>query len=120
MGPTHCPLPPSISPGSVFFSPGPPRWIPPPLGSGPRRRGGAGQRPREDLVFHLVQLAGSREAIVQEYRARLAERLLRRGCLSHADVDADLDTDLRTVELLKVGPTPLSHPIPPGFPLVSS
>jgi hypothetical protein len=53
-------------------------------------------RRRQDLISALVGMYGSKEVLVNEYRTMLADRLL-------AKADYNTATDVRTLELLKVG-----------------
>lgn len=69
-------------------------WEPPPfvIPGQPRRRRSTAPG---DVVGMLVNIYGSRELFVSEYRSMLADRLL-------AKTDFDCDRELRTLELLKV------------------
>ncbi|KAG2307668.1 hypothetical protein Bca52824_027416 [Brassica carinata] len=48
-----------------------------------------------DILGMLVDIIGSKEQLVNEYRVMLAEKLLN-------NTDYDIDTEIRTVELLKI------------------
>jgi anaphase-promoting complex subunit 2 len=75
-------------------------WAPPPVHADAAAAAAAGgavasQSRRSDVVSLLVGIFGSRELFIAEYRAALAERLLRgRGY--------DTERDVRTLELLKL------------------
>ena len=69
-------------------------WEPPPFAvpGGSRRRRSVAPG---DVVSMLVNIYGSKELFVSEYKSMLADRLL-------AKIDFDCDRELRTLELLKV------------------
>lgn len=56
-------------------------------------KGSLSQR-KVDILGMLVDIIGSKEQLVNEYRVMLAEKLLNK-------TDYDIDTEIRTVELLK-------------------
>lgn len=49
-----------------------------------------------DILGMIVGIIGSKDQLVNEYRVMLAEKLLNKS-------DYDIDTEIRTVELLKAG-----------------
>ncbi|XP_033146493.1 anaphase-promoting complex subunit 2 isoform X1 [Brassica rapa] len=69
------------------------RWEPDPLEAGPSK-GSLSER-KVDILGMLVDIIGSSEQLVNEYRVMLAEKLLNK-------IDYDIETEIRTVELLKV------------------
>lgn len=68
------------------------RWVPDPVDADPSRS--SASRRHADVTSLLIDIFGSQEMFVNEYRSLLAERLL-------AMSDFDTDRDLRNVELLK-------------------
>ncbi|KAF8103771.1 hypothetical protein N665_0185s0043 [Sinapis alba] len=69
------------------------RWEPDPVEADPLK-GSLSQR-KVDILGMLVDIIGSKEQLVNEYRVMLAEKLLNK-------IDYDIDTEIRTVELLKI------------------
>nr|VDD12415.1 unnamed protein product [Brassica rapa] len=69
------------------------RWEPDPLEAGPLK-GSLSER-KVDILGMLVDIIGSKEQLVNEYRFMLAEKLLNK-------TDYDIETEIRTVELLKI------------------
>ncbi|KAG5400931.1 hypothetical protein IGI04_015538 [Brassica rapa subsp. trilocularis] len=69
------------------------RWEPDPLEAGPSK-GSLSER-KVDILGMLVDIIGSSEQLVNEYRVMLAEKLLNK-------IDYDIETEIRTVELLKI------------------
>ncbi|XP_010523470.1 PREDICTED: anaphase-promoting complex subunit 2 [Tarenaya hassleriana] len=69
------------------------RWEPDPVEADPLK-GSLSQR-KVDILGMLVGIIGSKEQLVNEYRVMLAEKLLNK-------TDYDIDTEIRTVELLKI------------------
>lgn len=69
------------------------RWEPDPVEADPLK-GSLSQR-KVDILGMLVDIIGSKEQLVNEYRVMLAEKLLNK-------TDYDIDTEIRTVELLKI------------------
>ncbi|KAJ0230885.1 Anaphase-promoting complex subunit 2 [Hirschfeldia incana] len=69
------------------------RWEPDPVEADPLK-GSVSQR-KVDILGMLVDIIGSKEKLVNEYRVMLAEKLLNK-------TDYDIDTEIRTVELLKI------------------
>jgi len=67
-------------------------WEPDPVEADPLK-GSLSQR-KVDILGMLVDIIGSKEQLVNEYRVMLAEKLLNK-------TDYDIDTEIRTVELLK-------------------
>lgn len=56
---------------------------------------GSRQRGKIDILEMLVSIIGSKDQLVNEYRVMLAEKLLNKS-------DYDIDSEIRTLELLKV------------------
>ena len=69
-------------------------WEPDPLEVDPLK-GGRGRR-KIDILAMMVSIIGSKDQLVNEYRVMLAEKLLNKS-------DYDIDSEIRTLELLKVG-----------------
>ncbi|VVB09331.1 unnamed protein product [Arabis nemorensis] len=69
------------------------RWEPDPVEADPLK-GSLSQR-KVDILGMLVDIIGSKEQLVSEYRVMLAEKLLNK-------TDYDIDSEIRTVELLKI------------------
>ncbi|CAH8300618.1 unnamed protein product [Eruca vesicaria subsp. sativa] len=69
------------------------RWEPDPVIADPLK-GSLNQR-KVDILGMLVDIIGSKEKLVNEYRIILAEKLLNK-------TDYDIDTEIRTVEFLKI------------------
>lgn len=57
---------------------------------------GSRNRRKVDILGMIVGIIGSKDQLVNEYRVMLAEKLLNKS-------DYDIDTELRTLELLKAG-----------------
>lgn len=57
---------------------------------------GSRNRRKVDILGMIVGIIGSKDQLVNEYRVMLAEKLLNKS-------DYDIDTEIRTLELLKVG-----------------
>ena len=68
-------------------------WEPDPAEVDPTK--GSNNRRKIDILAMIVSLIGSKDQLVNEYRVMLAERLLNK-------VDYDFDSEIRTLELLKV------------------
>lgn len=56
---------------------------------------GSNNRRKIDILAMIVSLIGSKDQLVNEYRVMLAEKLLNK-------LDYDFDSEIRTLELLKV------------------
>lgn len=56
---------------------------------------GSRSRRKIDILGLMVSIIGSKDQLVNEYRVMLAEKLLSKS-------DFDIDSDIRTLELLKV------------------
>ncbi|KAF2604329.1 hypothetical protein F2Q70_00027344 [Brassica cretica] len=69
------------------------RWEPDPVEADPLK-GSLSQR-KVNILGLLVDIIGSKEQLVNEYRVMLAEKLLNK-------TDYDIDTEIRTGELLKI------------------
>ncbi|EFH59913.1 anaphase-promoting complex/cyclosome 2 [Arabidopsis lyrata subsp. lyrata] len=69
------------------------RWEPDPVEADPLK--GSLRQRKVDILGMLVDIIGSKEQLVNEYRVMLAEKLLNK-------TDYDIDTEIRTVELLKI------------------
>ncbi|PKU60855.1 anaphase-promoting complex subunit 2 isoform X2 [Dendrobium catenatum] len=69
------------------------RWEPDPIEADPLR--GSRQRGKIDILEMLVSIIGSKDQLVNEYRVMLAEKLLNKS-------DYDIDSEIRTLELLKI------------------
>lgn len=63
---------------------------------------GSRQRGKIDILEMLVSIIGSKDQLVNEYRVMLAEKLLNKS-------DYDIDSEIRTLELLKVGSSFVYH-----------
>ncbi|GMN41892.1 hypothetical protein TIFTF001_011113 [Ficus carica] len=70
------------------------RWEPDPVEADPLK--GSRNRRKVDILGMIVGIIGSKDQLVNEYRVMLAEKLLNKS-------DYDIDTELRTLELLKAG-----------------
>lgn len=57
---------------------------------------GSRNRRKVDILGMIVSIIGSKDQLVNEYRVMLAEKLLNKS-------NYDIDTEIRTVELLKAG-----------------
>lgn len=68
------------------------RWEPDPVEADPLK--GSRNRRKVDVLGMIVGIIGSKDQLVNEYRVMLAEKLLNKS-------DYDIDTEIRTVELLK-------------------
>lgn len=68
-------------------------WEPDPIEADPLR--GSRQRGKIDILEMLVSIIGSKDQLVNEYRVMLAEKLLNKS-------DYDIDSEIRTLELLKI------------------
>lgn len=75
---------------SLFFS----SWEPDPVEADSLK--GGRKRRKVDILDMLVNIIGSKDQLVNEYRVMLAEKLLNKS-------DYDIDSEIRTLELLKVG-----------------
>lgn len=69
------------------------RWEPDPVEADPLK--GSRNRRKVDILGMIVGIIGSKDQLVNEYRVMLAEKLLNKS-------DYDIDTELRTLELLKI------------------
>ncbi|PKA53427.1 Anaphase-promoting complex subunit 2 [Apostasia shenzhenica] len=69
------------------------RWDPDPVEADPLR--GSRCRGKIDILEMLVSIIGSKDQLVNEYRVMLAEKLLNKS-------DYDIDSEIRTLELLKI------------------
>ncbi|PIA62798.1 hypothetical protein AQUCO_00200666v1 [Aquilegia coerulea] len=69
------------------------RWEPDPVEADPLR--GSRNRRKFDILGMIVGVIGSKEQLVNEYRVMLAEKLLNKS-------DYDIDSEIRTLELLKI------------------
>lgn len=56
---------------------------------------GSRHRRKVDILGMIVNIIGSKDQLVNEYRVMLAEKLLNKS-------DYDIDSEIRTLELLKV------------------
>jgi anaphase-promoting complex subunit 2 len=56
---------------------------------------GSRNRRKDDILGMIVGIIGSKDHLVQEYQTMLAEKLLNKS-------DYDIDSEIRTLELLKV------------------
>ncbi|XP_078444610.1 anaphase-promoting complex/cyclosome 2 isoform X2 [Wolffia australiana] len=70
------------------------RWEPDPV-EAETASGGKVSRRKTDILGMMVSVVGSKEQLVNEHRVMLAEKLLNKS-------DYDIDSDIRTLELLKV------------------
>ncbi|KAI9916179.1 hypothetical protein PsorP6_016891 [Peronosclerospora sorghi] len=71
----------------------PDSWEPDPIGADPTKT--SRSRRSDDILRILVNIYGSRELFVNEYRMMLADKLLQ-------NLDFDTDRDVQTLELLKL------------------
>ena len=71
----------------------PQEWMPDPIDADPTKT--SRSRRSNDILSMLVQIYGSKELFVTEYRFILADKLLKRD-------DFDTDKEVRTLELLKL------------------
>ncbi|XP_060958362.1 anaphase-promoting complex subunit 2-like isoform X1 [Cannabis sativa] len=69
------------------------RWEPDPVEADPLK--GSRNRRKVDILGMIVGIVGSKDQLVNEYRVMLAEKLLNKS-------GYDIDTELRTLELLKI------------------
>ncbi|KAK8508109.1 hypothetical protein V6N13_055562 [Hibiscus sabdariffa] len=69
------------------------RWEPDPVEADPLK--GSRNRRKVDILGMIVGIIGSKDQLVNEYRVMLAEKLLNKS-------DYDIDSEIRTVELLKI------------------
>lgn len=69
-------------------------WEPDPVEADPLK--GSRNRRKVDILGMIVGIVGSKDQLVNEYRVMLAEKLLNKS-------GYDIDTELRTLELLKAG-----------------
>ncbi|KAF9623696.1 hypothetical protein IFM89_003841 [Coptis chinensis] len=69
------------------------RWEPDPVEADPLK--GSRNRRKIDILGMIVGIIGSKDQLVNEYRVMLAEKLLNKS-------DYDIDSEIRTLELLKV------------------
>ncbi|XP_061992637.1 anaphase-promoting complex subunit 2 isoform X1 [Rosa rugosa] len=69
------------------------RWEPDPVEADPLK-GSRNQR-KVDILGMIVGIIGSQDQLVNEYRVMLAEKLLNKS-------DYDIDSEIRTLELLKI------------------
>ncbi|KAM2330420.1 hypothetical protein ACFX1X_021251 [Malus domestica] len=69
------------------------RWEPDPVEADPLK--GSRNRRKVDILGMIVGIIGSKDQLVNEYRVMLAEKLLNKS-------DYDIDTEIRTLELLKI------------------
>ncbi|KAE8726310.1 Anaphase-promoting complex subunit 2 [Hibiscus syriacus] len=69
------------------------RWEPDPVEADPLK--GSRNRRKIDILGMIVGIIGSKDQLVNEYRVMLAEKLLNKS-------DYDIDSEIRTVELLKI------------------
>nr|KAJ0190875.1 hypothetical protein LSAT_V11C800409180 [Lactuca sativa] len=68
-------------------------WEPDPVEADPQK--GSRYRRKVDVLGMIVGIIGSKDQLVNEYRVMLAEKLLNK-------TDYDIDTEIRTLELLKI------------------
>lgn len=68
-------------------------WEPDPAEADPLK--GSRSRRKVDILGMIVSIIGSKDQLVNEYRVMLAEKLLNKS-------DYDIDTEIRTLELLKI------------------
>ncbi|XVF43151.1 hypothetical protein PTKIN_Ptkin02bG0017400 [Pterospermum kingtungense] len=68
-------------------------WEPDPAEADPSK--GSRNRRKVDILGMIVGIIGSKDQLVNEYRVMLAEKLLNKS-------DYDIDSELRTLELLKI------------------
>ncbi|KAJ0861913.1 putative cullin, anaphase-promoting complex subunit 2, cullin domain superfamily [Helianthus annuus] len=69
------------------------RWEPDPVEADPLK--GSRYRRKVDVLGMIVGIIGSKDQLINEYRVMLAEKLLNK-------TDYDIDTEIRTLELLKI------------------
>lgn len=69
-------------------------WEPDPVEADPLK--GSRNRRKVDILGMIVGIIGSKDQLVNEYRVMLAEKLLNKS-------DYDIDSEIRTLELLKAG-----------------
>ncbi|KAI3696383.1 hypothetical protein L1987_79397 [Smallanthus sonchifolius] len=69
------------------------RWEPDPVEADPSK--GSRYRRKVDVLGMIVGIIGSKDQLISEYRVMLAEKLLNK-------TDYDIDTEIRTLELLKI------------------
>ncbi|EOY01860.1 hypothetical protein QUC31_013573 [Theobroma cacao] len=69
------------------------RWEPDPVEADPSK--GSRNRRKVDILGMIVGIIGSKDQLVNEYRIMLAEKLLNKS-------DYDIDSEIRTLELLKI------------------
>ncbi|KAK9277366.1 hypothetical protein L1049_006908 [Liquidambar formosana] len=69
------------------------RWEPDPVEADPLK--GSRNRRKVDILGMIVSIIGSKDQLVNEYRVMLAEKLLNKS-------DYDIDSEIRTLELLKI------------------
>ncbi|XP_058096381.1 anaphase-promoting complex subunit 2 [Magnolia sinica] len=69
------------------------RWEPDPVEADPLK--GSRNRRKIDILGMMVSIIGSKDQLVNEYRVMLAEKLLNKA-------DYDIDSEIRTLELLKI------------------
>ncbi|KAL5759472.1 hypothetical protein ACOSQ2_018310 [Xanthoceras sorbifolium] len=69
------------------------RWEPDPVEADPLK--GSRSRRKVDILGMVVSIIGSKDQLVNEYRVMLAEKLLNKS-------DYDIDSEIRTLELLKI------------------
>jgi anaphase-promoting complex subunit 2 len=68
-------------------------WEPDPVEADPLKSSRI--RRKVDILGLMVSIIGSKDQLVNEYRVMLAEKLLNKS-------DFEIDSDIRTLELLKV------------------
>ncbi|XVE53198.1 hypothetical protein DITRI_Ditri02bG0184600 [Diplodiscus trichospermus] len=68
-------------------------WEPDPVEADPSK--GSRSRRKVDILGMIVSIIGSKDQLVNEYRVMLAEKLLNKS-------DYDIDSEIRTLELLKI------------------
>ncbi|GLT27368.1 hypothetical protein SLA2020_023730 [Shorea laevis] len=68
-------------------------WEPDPVEADPLK--GSRNRRKVDILGMIVGIIGSKDQLVNEYRVMLAEKLLNKS-------DYDIDSEIRTLELLKI------------------
>ncbi|XP_022869870.1 anaphase-promoting complex subunit 2-like, partial [Olea europaea var. sylvestris] len=68
-------------------------WEPDPLEADPLK--GSRYRRKVDILGMIVGIIGSKDQLINEYRVMLAEKLLNKS-------DYDIDSEIRTLELLKI------------------
>lgn len=70
----------------------PSSWEPDPVEADPSK--GSRTQRKVDILGMIVGIIGSKDQLVNEYRVMLAEKLLNKS-------DYDIDSEIRTLELLK-------------------